>query len=1129
MNFRDRRSSCAIVVLIGWVSACPVPSAPSQFGVPCATSIDCDDEQMCRPDPVDGTQRCLPPRQANEAGESCSAPLLVVPVAGPEDNTILDRTITFGAAVDDIDTACGPVDAVDVVLRFTITPRAGDDATVPQGVAIQAPEGAAVELRQAGCDGAAVRFGCAAASTQALVAEVMPGEYDLVVDGSATLLGTTAEVGSRVRVSRIECPTGALPFDETRCLRSTPLTPMLSRRVNHTAHALDDGGIVVAGGRNGGEALTNIEVYSPTLARWQYGDLGLGRAGHGSVIIDDELIAIGGIETNQGRLNFSQVSFRRLSAPRAHARLITAPPGLGRVEVNSTVRATFGTSGRMLVLSSASSETGVYPLAGRLARACSSRFDCGDGEACLAEVDDGGRCVCVSSICDAPRAFVREDVDAILRYDEGLAVIQMGGDVALLAGLPDLPLALVDFGSDAVIRPLDATLQRFAALVAIDDRRVWMIGGEDGNGAAVDWIVEVDVALGTVARRQFLLPQPIARPRAGLLDGRIVIVDDTDVPVVLGLDGATRPAPIVPARRDSRLVAFQDRLVLLGGTDVDGAASNTVQTLELVSRRAPPPPPPTPCLATPLPPDGAISGNTLLDDNSFETTRCSGVFLTSFGRDALYSFSVTEPSSVRVINLELPDAPSGAGYGFRLVRGDCRSGEEVACGDTGDTTLAMFVPEIPAGDYTLVVEYVGFTNQFDEDAPFGGSAFEARVLLGPPQSCPSDERDPLDDTPAGATVFPADVSFAELTGRLCPGDVDTFLFEHYAGSFASIGVIDYPGEALVERVIVDQEASATAGRPVIASTTGTPLSDLDGAPPGFYLMTLASDDDAVDFVQWRVTYAPGCVSNPGDSLIDALDDRQPTRAPTLTPGLELDRSLCTRDDVDLIVLQPGDGFESSVTISDGEDIEIAVFEFTGDGLGDTVPITIEPLGFGDVRVELGVIESPVALRLSVPPSSPVEAELEVDVSYSQRQLGDSCENAIPLADDGARSGSRFFDLLTFGDDHSPNAFCSGSGCCLSYSAAGKDVALEVTLAPGETLEATLLGRGDADVLVYLLNTCPSATARNACVVGRDDGVREEAETLRFTHAGASSAVYTLVLDSYYGEDWSADLSWSITP
>jgi hypothetical protein len=1131
MRPHQRWSSVTFVIVALVLGACPQPGVVSTFGLPCSASVECDGAQMCRPDPLDGTPRCLPPRQQNEAGESCAAPLVLGVVGGPDDVTILDRDVTFGAAIDDVDTACGAVDAADVVLRFTLTPRAGDDATVPQGIAIQAPEGAAVELRRAGCDGEVIRFGCAAAGAQALVAEVMPGDYDLVVDGAPPAIGTTQEASSRVRVSRIDCPTGALPFDETRCLRSTRLTPMLSRRVHHTAHALDDGGILVAGGSSGeAEQLGTLELYNPVLGRWEYGSLGAGRQRHGSVIIDDDLIAIGGLSISQSRPSFSQVSFRRLAVPKSHARFTSTLAGFGGVEANTRVLAVSGERGRMLVLSSSWSETGIYPLTGRIARSCTNDFTCGDGEACLAEVDGGGRCVCVTSDCDAPRALVRELVSGVLRYEDGVAMVHVGDDLALVAGLPDLPLALVNFANDAIVQPIEASLQRFAALVPIDGRRTWVVGGEDVDGAAVDWIVEVDVGAGTATRRSFSLPRPVARPRAGLLGDHVAVVDDSDLPIVIDLAGVSRPTPIIPARTDSRLISFGDHVVILGGEDDDGSPTSTAQALELVSRRAGPPPVEPLCLATPVPDDGVISGNTLLADDSFQTSRCSGVFLTSFARDVLFTFSVQEPSSVRVINLEIEDEPEGANYGFRLIRGDCRAGEEVACGDTRDRELAMFVPEIPPGDYTLVVEYVGFTDIFDDDAPYGGSPFEARVLLGPPQSCPSDERDPLDDTVSGATLMAAEASFAEFSGRLCPGDVDTFLLEHHAGDFSSIGVGAYPGEVQLERVIIDEDASAAAGRPVVAATTGSKVDELDDAPPGYYLLSLSSEEDAVDFVQWQVSYAPGCVTNPGDSLIPALDDRTPGRAPTLTPGLEVRRSFCLRSDVDVIMLQPGEGFGSSVTVEDGEDVDIAVFRLQDGALGDVHPFSLEPLGFGDVRVDLGDIDEPVALRLSVPASSPEAPELEVDVIYSQEQLGDACESALPLVEAGEREGFRSFDLITFSDDHSPNDRCSGNGCCISYGAPGKDVALSVTLAAGDTLEASLTGANEADVVLYLLEACPSATATNVCVVGRDAEGREETpETLRYTHVGPGPAVYTLILDSYYGEDWAGELRWSVTP
>jgi hypothetical protein len=63
----------------------------------------------------------------------------------PPSPQILDETFFFGGAVDDIDTGCGAVDAADVVLRFTLAARAGDEPTTPQGVRPFSPTPGPVE------------------------------------------------------------------------------------------------------------------------------------------------------------------------------------------------------------------------------------------------------------------------------------------------------------------------------------------------------------------------------------------------------------------------------------------------------------------------------------------------------------------------------------------------------------------------------------------------------------------------------------------------------------------------------------------------------------------------------------------------------------------------------------------------------------------------------------------------------------------------------------------------------------------------------------------------------------------------------------------------------------------------
>ncbi len=1108
------------------LGGCPEIPPTSTFGVGCAVSTDCGDGLMCRPDPVDQSRRCLPPRLAGEPGESCADPLVIARVAPPDDAVLVDETVFFGAAVDDTDVACGTSGAPDVQVRFTVTARAGDEPTTPQGIAIEAPAGVAVELRAAGCDGAAIRSGCAAPGQTALIAALAPGEYELVIDGAPVDVGAVTEAGSRVRVTRIDCPTGALPFDAQRCLRSTPLTPLLSPRIDHTAHALDDGSIIVAGGSDGTDTLGTIELFDPTLARWQYGDLARRRSGHASVIIDEDLVAIGGV-VDGGSRNFSQVAFRRLALPEEHVRFVSrSTTSIDRIEDPSRVLAALGDGGRMLVVSTSFNETGVYPLAERTRRSCTADRQCGEGERCLADVDGDGLCVCLADSCDAERSLSRSNItDGRLRYADGAALAMVGGRTALVAGLAELPLGIVDFRSDTVVvDDLGQAPRHFAAIVAIDGRRAWVLGGEDAEGKALASIVEVDLALGEATLlTDVVLPRPVARPRAARLGDAIVVVDDGDEPVVIDLEGRPRQAPLVPARRGSRVVVDGERLVLIGGADGE-APTRTVQALELVPRRAPDALPPTPCPATPLPEDGVIAGDTAIEDDSFQTSRCQVPFITSWSRDQAFTFSVGEPTSVRVINVEIAEnAPEGAGYAFRLIRGDCRAYEEVACGDSGDLSLAMFVPEIPAGDYTLIVEYVGFTDIFDDDAAYGGSGFEARVLLGPPLECPIDERDPADDVPTGATFVGSDDDVLFLTGRLCPDDVDHVVVEHHGGP-GEVGAADYPGVLQIERAILDSAATLAAGHPVVASTTGEPLAGIADAPPGHYLVTLAAEDDAVDFVQWTLFHEPGCVTDVGDSLVEALDNRTPARAPTMTPGQSLTRLFCDRSDVDLVILQPGDGADSFVIIDEGEAIDVAVFRLDGDVIGEPLPIVPTAEGsFGDIRLELGVLDGPIALRLSVPNTAPALAELDLTVDFAQRQFGDSCTSTLPLVEDSARTGARFIDATTFNDDH--NAIELGD--CTGFRSPGKDIVFTVELQPGQTLNASVLGRNDTDVNVYLLDRCPTPGDLEVCVVGDDEAGRGGADDITFTHTGGAPATYFLVVDSFFGEDWTADLGWSI--
>jgi hypothetical protein len=780
--------------------------------------------------------------------------------------------------------------------------------------------------------------------------------------------------------------------------------------------------------------------------------------------------------------------------------------------------AALGDSSRLLVVSSDFNESGVFELDRPTTRTCSRTVFCSPGERCLAEAGEStGICVCLSGACADNRAIVREGAsDSRLIFVEGATMALVGDSVAVVSGLDDLPLGTINFGGTLAIVDLGGEPRRHAAIVRVGPRQALVLGGEDAEGKALDSIIEVDVALDVARTLPFTLPRPVARPRAAIVDDGIIILDDTDTPIVLGLDGVARPTLVLPGRVGSVVVRDGNRIVALGGREADGSASRRVDGLELVPRRAPTTPPLPGCAATPLPDDGVISGNTLIDDDTFRSERCDQGFF-FFGRDTAFTFEITEPTSIRIVDVET-DSPQTIGYRFVLLRGDCEQYEEVACGSSEDE-LAMFVPELEPGAYTLVAEFEGFGTE--DNSPFGGSPFSARVLRAGPLSCPIDERDPADDVIPGAAWVSSTDSLVSASGRLCPGDVDRLLIEHWGGR-GDLETGDLPNnEFLLQRAVIDEAASVAAGVPIAAGVVGEPLVSLQDAPAGFYVLTIEAAEDAVDFVSWEIGHFPSCVADEGDSLIPGLDNRVVARAPTMTPGTTLDRNICDRSDVDLIILSPGAGDDAFVTLD--TTFDIAVFTLDGGALGAPHPFTTTPVGFDNLRVDLGVLPGPVAMRLSLPETADPFSDIDARIGFNQRQPGDACSNAVPLRGDDARTGQRFIDAATFSNDHDAIAL----GNCTGFRSPGKDVVFAVELQPGETLAASILGRNDTDLAIYLLDRCPAPGDLDVCVVGDDEAGRGGSDDITFTHTGVAPATFFLVADSFFGEDWTGDLGWSI--
>jgi hypothetical protein len=130
-----------------------------------------------------------------------------------------------------------------------------------------------------------------------------------------------------------------------------------------------------------------------------------------------------------------------------------------------------------------------------------------------------------------------------------------------------------------------------------------------------------------------------------------------------------------------------------------------------------------------------------------------------------------------------------------------------------------------------------------------------------------------------------------------------------------------------------------------------------------------------------------------------------------------------------------------------------------------------------------------------------------------------------LATTGQRSGTESVDNSIFNDDHD----ASRLGNCTGFRTPGQDVVYAVTLGAGETINAEALGVGDTDVAIYVLDHCPvDPDDAAACVAGTDQGNRGEPDAVGFTNVTPGALDIFLVVDSFYGEDFSWNLTWSIS-
>ncbi len=117
-----------------------------------------------------------------------------------------------------------------------------------------------------------------------------------LTDGTILVAGGMGREGQPVA--------GAVRFDP-RTDRFTPTGPMQTRRFSHSATLLQNGRVLLAGGYDGSNAyLSSAEIYDPRTGRFTpTGSLGTPRADHVAVLlIDGRVLVIGGVTTGWGFL-----------------------------------------------------------------------------------------------------------------------------------------------------------------------------------------------------------------------------------------------------------------------------------------------------------------------------------------------------------------------------------------------------------------------------------------------------------------------------------------------------------------------------------------------------------------------------------------------------------------------------------------------------------------------------------------------------------------------------------------------------------------------------------------------------------------------------------------------------------
>jgi len=274
-------------------AACTLVDAA--FGRPCEVDDDCrgdpaDDDLVCR------RGRCLSPEvvEVVSTGETCAD---AIPLGVP--STVQGTTVT---ARNDHAGVCTGSEAPDRVYVVTLQTRANLvvrlDVEGFDGALYAADSPACATLETTACTDDP---GDNSATEVMRLIGVGPGDIYIIVDGADGVFGSGADGGYTLDVAfeAAGCDAGFAAIDN-RCVGIVGEVNAVVPRTNAAAVVLDDGRVLLTGGRTGPDltATASAEIYDPTTnAFTETASMAVARARHSIVKqATGEVIVLGGVD-----------------------------------------------------------------------------------------------------------------------------------------------------------------------------------------------------------------------------------------------------------------------------------------------------------------------------------------------------------------------------------------------------------------------------------------------------------------------------------------------------------------------------------------------------------------------------------------------------------------------------------------------------------------------------------------------------------------------------------------------------------------------------------------------------------------------------------------------------------------